>query len=233
MSSIKIRTLGIGALKIWTNEMTCVVDAFIDEYHQFQVFNDDNIDIILITHDDGDHFSPFQVANNVQKTNAIVVGPPSITYPLLVQENLPSKNLKIIFHPKRYEGVQAEIKRVPIKVYNTEHFLEHYPVHISFLIEIEGKRIYISGDSNEITEKDPQLKNLDLLILNFVKPEKNISDISIIKDIINKFQPKKVLINHLLNCDWTFTPSELKREIESQKLNEVVILENRSEILEL
>ncbi|MBN1214814.1 MAG: MBL fold metallo-hydrolase [Candidatus Lokiarchaeota archaeon] len=233
MTSIKIQTLGIGAIRLSFDELICVVDAFIDDVHKLDPFDENDIDIIFITHDDGDHFSSKKVADNVKKTNAIVIGPPSITFPLLINENLPSENLKVFYHPKRFEGIKTIVKGIPISIYNTKHFLDHYPVHISFLLKINEKKIYITGDSNEITKEDPKLKNLDLIIFNFVNLEKNLSEISVIKDLIKDFSPKKILINHILNCDWTFNPTELKKEIEIQNLDNVIILENNSEILEL
>ena len=79
--------------------------------HPLKPFDYRDADIMLVTHDHDDHYNTEEIVAAVKKTNAVVVGPPSITYPLLVDYNLPARNLRILYH--QYRLFTAMLQKSP------------------------------------------------------------------------------------------------------------------------
>jgi len=111
-------------------------------------------DIILITHEHFDHFSPEDI-KKIAKSDTILVGPRTIlgktnysTKVMSPGEKLKLKNIEI-------EGVYA---------YNVnKNFHPKKNEYLGFLITIEGTRIYHAGDTDLI----PEMKNIkaDIVLL--------------------------------------------------------------------
>jgi len=94
MNRVTINLLGISAVKISDSQKTIYIDAFAEHVPSFEV---EKADLILVTHNDGDHFLPDKTAQAARKTGAMVVGPPSIANPLLADERFPPERLEIIY----------------------------------------------------------------------------------------------------------------------------------------
>lgn len=195
-------------------------------------------DLILLTHDDGDHFGFQETARAALDTGAMVVGPPGIAYPLLAETKLPPEQLKIIYPIHFKQPLTEEIAGIKLKVYQTTHFVDWEPPHVSYLINFGGKRIYITGDTYMMDEEDPDLQNLDAVIYSLVF--KDLSAPTIMADHLKKleavqrqFSPQYLLPNHLVTCDWTIDPSALKKEVSQRGFKDIIILEDAREIFEI
>jgi len=195
-------------------------------------------DLILLTHNDQDHFGFQETAEAALETGAMVVGPPGIAYPLLAETKLPAKQLEIIYPIHFKQPLTEEINGVKLKVYQTTHFIDWEPPHVSFLLEFGGKRIYITGDTYMMDEEDPDLQNLDAVLYSLVF--KDLSVPTIMENHFEKlatvraqFSPRYLLPNHLVACDWTIDPTTLKKEIIRRKIKDIVVLEDSKQIFEM
>lgn len=112
-------------------------------------------DMILITHDHGDHCSPEDVAK-IQKGNTIIVTVEAAAAKL-------SGEIKIV-----KPGDELTVKGIPISTvpaYNVNKFRSSgVPFHpresryVGFILTVEGKRIYHAGDTDCI----PEMESIDV-----------------------------------------------------------------------
>jgi L-ascorbate metabolism protein UlaG (beta-lactamase superfamily) len=231
MDSFKINLLGIGAIRIDGAQRRLYVDAFA---HGVPPFETGRADLILVTHDDGDHFLPDKTARAARETAANVVGPPSIAYPLLAGEGFPPEQLEIIYPIHLTKPITHEVRGIKLKVYQTTHFNNWEPVHISYLIELADRKIYVAGDSFIMHEEDPDLMNLDAVICNLVTPVMDpAAGADLIEKVLRTFRPRHVIANHLIACDWTVSPADLAKEVEERRLNGVVVIETPQQVFEV
>jgi L-ascorbate metabolism protein UlaG (beta-lactamase superfamily) len=230
MASIELKALGIGALRIGYRAGAIYVDAFI-EYgrHPLRPFDSADASAIVVTHDHGDHFSAVEVAAAARRTGAVVVGPPSVAYPLLAEQGLPPERLRAPYDqdPGKPVLVAADIPGARISAFSSRHFHDgdNMTIHNSYLIELEGKRIFVTGDSDEITRKDPRLYGLDALVYNLVSFEDGIEKVGRLESTIAEFSPELALPFHLVDCDWTLSPDEVRAEAAKRGLASVVVLD--------
>lgn len=228
VDKMRVSVLGVEAVRIKHGQKTIFIDAFAGGIPAFDV---DKADLILVTHDDGDHFSAKKAANAAKKTGGIIVGPPSIAYPLLVDEKLPPGQLVVVY-PKHFKKpVVREIRGVRIKVYQTEHDGDWNPIHVSYLVEMGGKKFFHTGDSSMIPEDDTEVKGLDVLFHVF--NTKDASQISRLEDAQKKFNPRYLIPIHLLHCSWTMTPEDFKKGVEKRGLKGFVVIEDDKQVFEL
>jgi L-ascorbate metabolism protein UlaG (beta-lactamase superfamily) len=227
MNQVEINLLGISAVRISDSQKTIYIDAFADCVPPFEV---ERADLILVTHDDGDHFLPDKTAQAARETGALIVGPPSIAYPLLADEKLPPEQLTIVYPVHFKQPVTLTVRGVKLKVYQTRHFVDWEPPHVSYLIEVNGHKIYMTGDTFVMDEDDPDLKDLDVLLCNLVTPQMEAAEpsecVSIVEAIQKTFEPRYLIPNHLLHCDWTVTPASFKEEAERRGLEGIVVIED-------
>jgi L-ascorbate metabolism protein UlaG (beta-lactamase superfamily) len=237
VSKLTIQLLGIGAVKLSNEEKIVYVDAFTgpDFVKPHAV---ERADLILLTHNDQDHFGFKETAQTALATGAMVVGPPGIAYPLLADAKLPPERLKIVYPSHFKQPLSEEIGGFKLKIYQTTHFIDWEPPHVSFLLEFDGKRIYIAGDSYMMDEEDPDLQNLDMVLYSLVF--KDLSIPTIIDDHLAKleavqtqFNPRYVLPNHLVACDWTIDPTALKNEVNRRGLKNIVVLEDARQVFKI
>ncbi len=119
MSKVEVNLLGIGAVKLRSEQTIIYIDAFSDLVKPQGV---EKADLILITHADRDHFEPQETARAAMATGAIVVGPPGIAYPLLANTPLPAQQLRIIYPIHFKKPISEEMCGIKLKVYQTRHF---------------------------------------------------------------------------------------------------------------
>ncbi|MCM8772616.1 MAG: MBL fold metallo-hydrolase [Candidatus Omnitrophica bacterium] len=111
-------------------------------------------DLILITHPHYDHFSPDDI-NRISTNDTVIVGPSDIM------------RLKIGIKKTLIPGEEIDLKWIKIKgipAYNlNKQFHPKNNKWLGYLIEIEGKKIYIAGDTDFI----PEMKEIkaDVVIL--------------------------------------------------------------------
>ncbi len=130
-----IKWFGQAALKIYTGK----INIYIDPY---QLKNPDKADIILITHDHGDHYSK-QDIEKLKTDDQIIIAP----------FNVDGKNTILL------PGKSATIKGIMIEAvlaYNVIKTNYHTKGKnfVGYILTINGVRIYVAGDTEKIPEMD-------------------------------------------------------------------------------
>jgi hypothetical protein len=238
-SSITIRLLGIGAVSISIKNRNIFFDAFNDHNPAPELKEDD---IILFSHDDEDHFSPGKLLSHVLPENTII-GPPSIAYPLLSSGKISPKQLQVPYPRQIQDPITVNIDDISISVFNTEHFINWKPVHISLLIKYAGKSIYLCGDSYLTPELKNHLTGIDCIVYNLLKDEvvkEKISKkdglyhhMSELLEVKYEYKPKILICSHLLNCDWTIDPGDLKNLIEQSKTDSIIVPQSENDVVKI
>ena len=138
-------------------------------------------DIILITHDHFDHYSPEDV-ERVATNNTIIVAPKT------VKALRKTKNTVLVEPNQTYEVQGIKIETIP--AYNiNKQFHPKENGWVGYVIEVEGTRYYIAGDT-DITPENKKVKcDIALVpvggtytmtyaeaaeLVNFIKPAKAI-----------------------------------------------------------
>ena len=125
---------------------------YIDPYHIEKNFND--ADMIFITHDHYDHYSEEDI-EKVRKNNTIFIVPENLLNKL-IKKGINDENI-ITLDPGDAENIDG-IKVEAIHSYNIDK-----PFHpkennwLGYVIEIDGIRYYIAGDT-DITEENKNIK---------------------------------------------------------------------------
>lgn len=111
--------------------------------------NKNDADIIFITHDHYDHYS-LEDIEKVKKQNTIIVMPEHLER----KDDL--KDAVIVMPNKKYQVEGINVETIPS--YNINK--PYHPKEnnwVGYILNIEGKRIYIPGDT-DITEENMQVK---------------------------------------------------------------------------
>ena len=125
---------------------------YIDPYHIEKNYND--ADMIFITHDHYDHYSEEDI-DKVRKNNTIFIVPENLLNKL-IKKGINDENI-ITLDPGDAENIDG-IKVEAIHSYNMDK-----PFHpkennwLGYVIEIDGVRYYIAGDT-DITEENKKIK---------------------------------------------------------------------------
>jgi len=106
-------------------------------------------DIILITHDHYDHYSPEDI-EKVTTNETIVVAPKTM------KALNKMKNVILVEPSKTYEVRGIKIETIPA-YNNNKQFHPKNNKWVGYIIEIEGTRYYIAGDT-DITPENKQVK---------------------------------------------------------------------------
>ena len=125
---------------------------YIDPYHIEKNYKD--ADMIFITHDHYDHYSEEDI-DKVRKNNTIFIVPENLLNKL-IKKGINDENI-ITLDPGDAENIDG-IKVEAIHSYNIDK-----PFHpkennwLGYVIEIDGVRYYIAGDT-DITEENKKIK---------------------------------------------------------------------------
>jgi L-ascorbate metabolism protein UlaG (beta-lactamase superfamily) len=159
--SHNIQWLGHDVFKISSNGTVIYTDPF-----RLRA-GGDKADIILITHDHYDHYSPDDVAK-IEKPDTVVVAPHSVAERLAAEARTSTAKL----NGKKVEvvrpGNRLEVKGIPIEVtwaYNVNKFrTPGQPYHpkstdfVGYIFTVDGKRVYLAGDTDLI----PEMSGIDV-----------------------------------------------------------------------
>lgn len=142
-----IHWLGHDTFKI-TGEKTIYTDPF-------NIEKNDAADIILVTHEHFDHCSPSDI-KKLQGKDTVIVTPQSCASKL-------TGNIKIISPGDKIEIKGVEIEAVPAYNTNKQFHLQNKG-WVGYIFKIDGKRIYIAGDTDRIPEMK-SFKDIDIALL--------------------------------------------------------------------
>ena len=122
---------------------TIYIDPFRIEKEQ----NDANL--ILITHDHYDHYSEEDVKKVINENTVIVA-------PKTMKVGINAKEVIYVEPNKQYEILGIKIKTIP--AYNiNKHFHPKEKQWVGYILEIEDEKYYIAGDT-DITPENKQVK---------------------------------------------------------------------------
>lgn len=229
MEQVVIRNIGVGALLIEAGDRRILIDVFNTLISPIEVLPGD---IIIFTHDDGDHFSSDKLPV-VKGMNIIIVGPPSIVMPILIQEKADLEQIKVLYTNQYDKPASISLDQINIICYHTNHFNHWDPIHNSYLIETLGKRLYITGDSVMTKEQAEIIGETDAVICNLVdeaylkaKEESKVAihyTLSYLLKISSEGMTKKVIGVHLLGNNWTVDANDMKDIVNNYGFSNVII----------
>lgn len=229
MESVSIINIGASALIIEAGDRRILVDAYNTLIKPIELLAGD---ILLFTHDDGDHFSS-EMLPFVKGINITIVGPPSIVKPILMQEKANLEQIEVLYTNTYDKPANIVLEYINIICYHTDHFNHWGPIHNSYLIEVLGKRLYITGDSILTKEQTELIGETDAVICNLVDEgylkgieRANVAihhHLSYLLKIRLEGKTKKIIGVHLLEFEWTVEAQDMKKLIEEQGFHDIII----------
>ncbi len=170
-------------------------------------------DFILLTHSHDDHFSIETLENIVKPTTIIVC--PSDCEESLINEHF-KFNIYVIKPSERVKLNRVKIEAIP--AYSTSAH-PNSAGWVGYVIELNGFRIYHSGDSG-FTPEMSALKNIDIAFITVREPYM-MSPKEVIQSI-NVFKPKIIIPIHWIEEEKEDIDYIIKNAPESTK---AIILE--------
>lgn len=130
------------------------LNIYFDPFKITESLND--ADVIFITHEHYDHFSPEDILK-IKKENTIIILPENMKR-MALDLNFEEKNILLVKPNKKYKLENKELLFETILAYNVnKNFHKKEMDWVGYVLEIEGKRVYIAGDT-DITEENKQIK---------------------------------------------------------------------------
>jgi L-ascorbate metabolism protein UlaG (beta-lactamase superfamily) len=213
--AIHIKWLGHASFQIRTTDKVIYID--LKKYGKI-VETSEKADIILVTHNHGDHCSPPKI-QKLRKKDTVVIAP----------KNCASRiggNVRTIKPGEKttVDGVTIEA----VEAYNIKRFKPSgKPWHpkgygVGYLIKAEGKTIYHAGDTDFIPEMR-KIKNIDLALLP--TGDKYTMDNAEAAEAATAIDPKTAMAMHT----WEKDREEFKKKTEANSKTEVVLLREGEE----
>jgi L-ascorbate metabolism protein UlaG (beta-lactamase superfamily) len=213
--TIYVKWLGHASFQIRTMERIIYID--LKKYGKV-VEASEKADIILVTHNHGDHCSPPKI-QGLSKKDTIVVAPKNCASRISGSVRTIKSGEEITVDGVRIEAVEAyNIKRV--KPSGKPWHPKGYGV--GYLIKAEGKTIYHAGDTDFIPEM-LHLKNIDLALLP--TGDKYTMDNTEAAEAAIAINPKTAMAMHT----WEKDREEFKRKVEDNSRTKVVLLQEGEE----
>jgi L-ascorbate metabolism protein UlaG (beta-lactamase superfamily) len=209
--TVYIKWLGHASFQIRTVDKIIYID--LKKYGKV-VETSEKADIILVTHNHGDHCSPPKI-QKLRKKDTVVIAPKNCASRIDGTVKTIKPGEKITVHGIGIEAVEA---------YNIKRFKPSgKPWHpkgygVGYLIKAEGKTIYHAGDSDFIQEMR-QLKNIDLALLP--TGDKYTMDNAEAAEAAIAISPKTAMAMHT----WEKDPQEFKRKLEANSRTKVLLLQ--------
>ena len=215
--TVNVKWLGHSSFQIRTNSRVIYID--LKKYGKI-VEASEKADIILVTHNHGDHCSPAKI-QNLSKKGTLIVAPKNCAS--RIGENV--KSLK-----PGEEAAYEDIKIEAVEAYNFKRFkAPRKPWHpkgygVGYLIKTEWRTIYHAGDTDFIPEMR-QLKNVDLALLP--TGDKYTMDNAEAAEAVAAFKPKVAMPMHT----WDSDREEFKKTVEANSKTRVILLQEGEEYL--
>jgi len=213
--AICVKWLGHASFQIRTAGKVIYID--LKKYGQV-VETSEKADIILVTHNHGDHCSPPKI-QKLRKKDTVVIAPKNCASRIggNVRTLKPGEETTV-------DGVKIEA----VEAYNVRRFKPSgKPWHpkgygVGYLVKTEGKTIYHAGDTDFIPEMR-LLKNIDLALLP--TGDKYTMDDAEAAEAAIAIKPKIAMAMHT----WEKDREEFKKKVEANSETEVVLLQEGEE----
>ncbi len=170
-------------------------------------------DLILVTHSHSDHFDSATLTA-VRSANSVIIAPQAVYSSL----SATLKSLTIVLaNGAKTNVMDLTVEAVP--AYNLTSSNHPKGAGNGYVVTIGGKRIYLSGDTEDVPETRA-LRDVDVafLCMNVPYTMTGAKAISTLRD----FHPKVVYPYHFRNSDSTFTDlNSLKRQVGTDLGTEV------------
>lgn len=162
-------------------------------------------DLILITHEHGDHYNADTLAALVGPDTKIIANP-------AVQAKMPEALAAVSTEIANGGSMMiGDMKLDAVPAYNlTEERLKYHPPgrDNGYVLTIDGMRVYIAGD----TEDTPEMRGMKDIDLAFVPMNLPYTmDVEAAASAVNEFKPKAVYPYHYRDSD----PLEFARLVEA------------------
>ena len=130
------------------------INIYFDPFKIKEVLND--ADVIFITHEHYDHFSPEDIMK-IKKENTIIILPESMQDKAL-ELGFEKSNIVLVIPNEKYVVENKNLLFETIPAYNiNKNFHKKEMNWVGYILNIEGKRIYVAGDT-DITEENQKVK---------------------------------------------------------------------------
>jgi len=209
--SIIVRWLGHASFQIKTGNKVIYID--LKKYGK-TVATYEKADIILVTHNHGDHCSPTEIQKLIKK-DTVVIAPKNSASRIKGKVKTLKPQEKITIDNLTIEAVDA---------YNFKRFKPSgKPWHprgygVGYLIHAEDKIIYHAGDTDFIPEMH-ELHNIDLALLP--TGDKYTMDNSEAAEAAVAISPKIAIAMHA----WETNREDFKKKVESKSKIKVIQLQ--------
>jgi len=175
-------------------------------------------DIVLVTHNHGDHCAPAKIQKLLKK-DSVVVAPENCASRL-------SGDVRVV--KPRDEISVGDVTIIAVEAYNVKHLKPSgKPWHpkgygVGYLIMAEGKTVYHAGDTDFIPEMR-QLGKVDLALLP--TGDKYTMDNAEAAEAVMAIKPSAVMPMHT----WDNDRKEFKKKVEANSRTRVVLLQEGEE----
>ena len=214
--NINIEPIYHGSLFINYNAINILVDPFqkLDKVKHYPKLN-----YILITDIHGDHY-------NLNALESLDLDSSKIIAPQAVFDKMPAKLKKrtLALNNGARVKLKGGIDAIAIPMYNLpETSSSRHPKGRGngYVLELGGKRIYISGDTEDIEEMR-SLKNIDLAFICMNLPY--TMDVNQAASAVVEFQPSKVIPYHYRGKEKMSDVNQFKSLVGSQNSEIQVLL---------
>ncbi|NLP56714.1 MBL fold metallo-hydrolase [Lutibacter sp. B1] len=185
--SLKIQPITHGSLILTYNNKT----IYVDPYGGGELYkNLESPDLVLITDIHGDHLDQ-KTLDSIDTSKAIFIVPKAVADKLPVQYN---SKITVLDNGQGVHRLDLFIKAIPMYNLPEERGSKHPKGRGNgYILTIDGKQIYISGDTEDIAEMRA-LQNIDIAFICMNLPY--TMDINQAASAVLEFQPKVVYPYH-------------------------------------
>jgi L-ascorbate metabolism protein UlaG (beta-lactamase superfamily) len=174
-------------------------------------------DLILVTDIHGDHFDPKTLAA-VRTSDAVLVVPAAVADKMGADKGA----AKVLANGEKTKAGDIEVEAVPMYNLTPERKNMHTKGRGNgYVLTMGGKRIYISGDTEDIPEMR-ELKNIDAAFVCMNLPY--TMDVDHAADAVLAFKPKIVYPYHYRGKDQVSDVEKFKTLVSKDKGIEVRLL---------